>query len=78
MDIKLDKKSLDSDGLYVIIPYSMENERVFGNVLEDVEDKVNQEVLLNMYQIVIFIILLLILIQILQIYWNYKIILQIF
>ena len=29
MDIKLDKKSLDSDGLYVIIPYSMENERVF-------------------------------------------------
>ena len=68
MDIKLDKKSLDSDGLYVIIPYSMENERVFGNVLEDVEDKVNQEVLLNMYQIVIFIILLLILIQILKIY----------
>ena len=68
MDIKLDKKSLDSDGLYVIIPYSMENERVFDNVLEDVEDKVNQEVLLNMYQIVIFIILLLILIQILKIY----------
>jgi hypothetical protein len=29
MDIKLDKKSLDSGGLHVIIPYSMENERVF-------------------------------------------------
>ena len=29
MDIKLDQKSLESGGLHVILPYKMENERVF-------------------------------------------------
>ena len=36
MDIKLDNISLKNGGLHVIIPYCMENNRVY--VLEDVEE----------------------------------------
>ena len=51
MNIKLDKKSLEIS----IIPYQMENEKVSGNVYEDMDDRVNLVHVLNIFQIKIFI-----------------------
>ena len=66
MDIKLDNISLKNGGLHVIIPYYMENNRVY--VLEDVEDKDNLVLLLFMLVMMIFIMKLKILTKNLKIY----------
>ena len=66
MDIKLDNISLKNGGLHVIIPYCMENNRVY--VLEDVEDKDNLVLLVFMLVMMIFIMKLKILTKNLKIY----------